>query len=86
MIDHLGLQPPLAAPLAAEPFRGAAAGAKLAQHANVAIKIGGACTLSRQPFFHLDLWQPLGRVIDAFGIERCLLGDRLTRATALLTY
>jgi len=33
-----------------------------------------------------DIWDPLGRIFDAFGIGRCMWGTDWTRAVALLTY
>ena len=58
----------------------------LAVHDNVAVKISGACTLSREPFPYRDIWDPLGRVFDAFGFDRCMWGTDWTRAVNLLTY
>jgi predicted TIM-barrel fold metal-dependent hydrolase len=58
----------------------------LATHDNVAIKITGACTLSREPFPYRDIWEPLGRIFDAFGMHRCMWGTDWTRAVKLLTY
>jgi len=58
----------------------------LAAHANVAIKISGACTLSREPFPYKDIWDPVCRLIDAFGIDRCMWGTDWTRAVKFLTY
>ena len=55
-------------------------------HANIAVKISGACTLSHEPFPYKDLWDPLGRIFDAFGFDRCLWGTDWTRAVGLLTY
>jgi len=52
---------------------------------NVAIKITGACTLSREPYPYNDIWDPVCRVIDAFGIDRCLWGTDWTRAINFLT-
>ena len=46
----------------------------LASHDNIVVKITGACTLSRAPFPYDDLWDPLGRIFDAFGIDRCMWG------------
>jgi predicted TIM-barrel fold metal-dependent hydrolase len=59
---------------------------ELAAHKNVAIKISGACTLSHQPFPYKDIWDPLARIFDAFGLDRCLWGTDWTRAVGLLTY
>src|SRR6202034_4948722 len=58
----------------------------LARHPNIAIKISGACTLSHEPYPYKDIWDPLGRIFDAFGFERCMWGTDWTRAVALLTY
>jgi L-fuconolactonase len=86
VIDHLGLQQPFAPPPPAEPFAGLLNLLKLAAHDNIAVKITGACTLSREPFPYKDLWDPLWRIFDAFGLNRCMWGTDWTRATALLTY
>jgi predicted TIM-barrel fold metal-dependent hydrolase len=58
----------------------------LAVHDNVAVKITGACTLSHEPFPYNDIWDPLRRIFDAFGINRCMWGTDWTRAVSLLTY
>ena len=33
-----------------------------------------------------DLWEPLNRIFDAFGFDRCLWGTDWTRAVNLITY
>lgn len=86
IIDHCGLQQPFEPPAPADPFADVPKVVALARHKNIAIKISGACTLSHQPFPYNDIWDPICRVIDAFGIDRCLWGTDWTRATALLTY
>jgi L-fuconolactonase len=86
VIDHLGLEQPFAPPPPAEPWADLPKVLALAHHDNVAIKITGACTLSRQPFPYPDIWDPLARIFDAFGLERCLWGTDWTRACALLSY
>jgi L-fuconolactonase len=86
VIDHLGLQQPFAPPPPAKPFADMAKVLALAAHDNIAIKISGACTLSHEPSPYKDLWDPLSRVFDAFGFDRCLWGTDWTRAVALLTY
>ena len=58
----------------------------LAVHDNVAVKVSGACTLSHEPFPYEDIWDPLDRVFDAFGFDRCMWGTDWTRAVGLLTY
>jgi predicted TIM-barrel fold metal-dependent hydrolase len=86
VIDHLGLQQPFEPPPPAQPFADLPRVLALAARPNVAIKISGAGTLSHEPFPYPDLWDPLGRIFDAFGLERCLWGTDWTRAVALLTY
>jgi predicted TIM-barrel fold metal-dependent hydrolase len=86
VLDHLGLQQPFAPPPPAEPFAELPKVLALAARPNIAIKITGACTLSHEPYPYRDLWEPLGRIFDAFGLDRCLWGTDWTRAVALLTY
>lgn len=86
VIDHLGLHQPFAPPAPPEPWAELPAVLKLARHPNVVIKISGACTLSHQKFPYDDIWAPLKRIFDAFGLDRCMWGTDWTRATALLTY
>lgn len=86
VIDHLGLQQPFEPPAPAQPFAELPKVLELATYKNVAIKISGACTLSREPFPYSDIWDPLARIFDAFGFDRCLWGTDWTRAVALLTY
>lgn len=86
VIDHVGLQQPMEPPAPAAPFADLDKVLALAAHKNVSIKISGACTLSHQPFPYKDIWDPLARIFDAYGFERCLWGTDWTRAVALLTY
>ena len=58
----------------------------LAELDNVVIKISGACTLAQEPFPYPDIWEPLRRIFDAYGIERCMWGTDWTRAINVLTY
>jgi predicted TIM-barrel fold metal-dependent hydrolase len=86
VIDHLGLPQPFEPPPPAEPWAELPKVLALAAHDNIVIKISGACTLSHQPFPYRDLWDPLFRIFDAYGFDRCLWGTDWTRAVALLTY
>ena len=86
IIDHLGLVQPRHPPAPPEPFAELPKLLDLAQYENVAVKISGACTLSHQPFPYDDIWDPLGRVFDAFGFDRCMWGTDWTRAVNLLSY
>ena len=58
----------------------------LARRPNVVIRVSGACTLSREPYPFTDIWDPLARLFDAWGLERCLWGKDWTRAYAILNY
>jgi len=86
VIDHLGLQQPHEPPAPPDSFADLPKLLALAAHDNITVKITGACTLSHQPFPYNDLWDPLGRIFDAFGFNRCMWGTDWTRAVALLTY
>jgi L-fuconolactonase len=86
VIDHLGLPQPHEPPPPAEPFADLSKLLALAAHDNVAVKISGACTLSREPFPYKDIWDPLYRIFDVFGFDRCMWGTDWTRAVGMLTY
>ena len=86
VVDHVGLIQPFKPPAPPEPFADLANVVSLAACDNVAIKISGACTLSHQPFPYPDIWEPLGKVFDAFGFNRCMWGTDWTRAVGLLSY
>ncbi len=86
VIDHLGLPQPHEPPAPAEPFGDLAKLLALAQYDNVAVKISGACTLSHEPFPYADIWDPLCRVFNSFGFDRCMWGTDWTRAVRVLTY
>ena len=59
---------------------------ELAKRPNAVIKVSGACTLSREPYPFPDIWDPLARVFDAWGFDRCLWGTDWTRAFAVVNY
>jgi predicted TIM-barrel fold metal-dependent hydrolase len=86
VIDHVGLKQPFDPPPPDEPWADIDEVASLAEFEHVAIKISGACTLSHQPFPYADIWEPLGRLFEAFGFERCMWGTDWTRAVNLLTF
>ncbi len=86
LLDHLGTTQPFAPPPPVDPFAALGSVLALARHPNLAIKVSGTCTLSREPFPFRDLRGPLERVFEAFGLDRCLWGTDWTRATALVTY
>jgi predicted TIM-barrel fold metal-dependent hydrolase len=86
VIDHVGLQQPFQPPAPDAPFAELPEVLALAAQPNVAIKITGACTLSHAPFPYPDIWDPLARIFDAFGLDRCLWGTDWTRAVSFLSY
>lgn len=86
VVDHLGLQQPFEPPAPPDGWSDLPKVLALAAQPNVAIKISGACTLSHEPFPYNDIWDPLSRIFDAFGFERCLWGTDWTRAVRILNY
>jgi len=86
VIDHVGLTQPFEPPPLAEPWKDLENVLKAAAMPNIAIKITGACTLSREPYPYNDIWDPLRRIFDTYGLERCLWGTDWTRAVEVLTY
>ena len=86
VIDHLGLRQPHEPPAPPEPWADLPKVLDLARRPNAVIKVSGACTLSREPFPFPDIWDPLARIFDAWGIERCLWGTDWTRAFAVVNY
>lgn len=86
IVDHLGLLQPRDPPAPAEPWADLPKILDLAKRPNAVIKVSGACTLSKQPYPFPDIWDPLKRVFDAWGFERCLWGTDWTRAFAVVNY
>jgi L-fuconolactonase len=86
VIDHLGLLQPFEPPVPAQPWADLPKVVELAAFENARIKISGACTLSHERFPYTDIWDPLARLFDAFGFDRCMWGTDWTRAIAFLTY
>lgn len=89
VLDHLGLvQPrePVPAGTAWEPWADLPKVLELAKRPNVVIKVSGACTLSKVGDPYGDIWDPLARLFDAWGLDRCLWGTDWTRAHAVLSY
>jgi L-fuconolactonase len=86
VIDHLGLEQPMAPPAPPKPWHELPLLLALAPHKNIAVKISGACTLSHEKFPYKDIWDPLGKIFDTFSLDRCMWGTDWTRAVALLTY
>ena len=86
IIDHLGILQPRAPPAPPQPWADLPKVVDLAKRNNAVIKVSGACTLSQKPYPFPDIWDPLARVFDAWGLERCLWGTDWTRAYAAVNY
>jgi predicted TIM-barrel fold metal-dependent hydrolase len=86
ILDHLGILQPRVPPAPPNPWADLPKVLELARRPNVVIKVSGACTLAREPYPFPDIWDPLGRVFDAWGFERCLWGTDWTRASAVVNY
>ena len=86
VVDHVGLAQPMQAPVPSGVFDELDKLLALAKRPNIALKITGACTMSQESFPFRDLWEPLGRIFDAFGVDRCMWGTDWTRTAALVTH
>lgn len=86
IIDHLGILQPRVPPAPPEPWVDLPKVLDLARRPNAVIKVSGACTLAKEPYPFPDIWDPLARVFDAWGLDRCLWGTDWTRAFAVVNY
>ena len=86
VVDHLGLVQPSVPPAPPQPWADLPQVLALAKRPNAVIKVSGACTLSKEPYPFPDIWDPLARVCEAWGFERCLWGTDWTRAFAIVNY
>jgi L-fuconolactonase len=86
VIDHLGLLQPYEPPVPAEPWAELPKLLALAACDNVRVKVSGACTMSKEQYPYDDIWEPILRIIDAFGLDRCMWGTDWTRTIKMLTY
>jgi len=86
IIDHLGIMQPRVPPAPPQPWADLPKVLELAKRKNAVIKVSGACTLSREPYPFPDIWDPLARVFDAWGFDRCLWGTDWTRAAAVVNF
>ena len=84
--DHMAILQPQVPPAPPDAWADLPKVVDLAKRKNAVIKISGACTLSHQPFPYPDIWDPLKRIFDAWGFERCLWGTDWTRAFAVVNY
>jgi L-fuconolactonase len=86
VLDHCGMHQPLGRRKLEHPFADIDQVVGLARYPNLAIKLTGAFSVSHRPFPYEDVWEPIGRLIDAFGVERSMWGTDWTRAVVALTY
>ena len=86
IIDHLGILQPRTPPAPPNAWADLPKVLDLAKRKNVVIKVSGACTLAQEPYPFPDIWDPLARVFDAWGFDRCLWGTDWTRAFAVVNY
>jgi len=86
ILDHLGILQPRTPPAPPQPWADLPKVLDLAKRRNAVIKVSGACTLSKEPYPFNDIWDPLARVFDAWGFDRCLWGTDWTRAFAVVNY
>lgn len=86
ILDHLGIMQLPQQPARTDAWADLPKVLKLAERQNIVIKVSGACTLSRQSYPFPDIWDPLARVFDAWGFDRCLWGTDWTRAINIVDY
>ena len=86
VLDHMGIHQPHDPPAPPDPWADLPKVLELAKRDNVVIKVSGACTLSHEPFPYADIWDPLARIFEAWGFERCLWGTDWTRAHAVVNF
>jgi predicted TIM-barrel fold metal-dependent hydrolase len=86
IVDHLGIMQPRTPPAPPQPWADLPKVLELAKRPNAVIKVSGACTLSQKPYPFPDIWDPLARIFDGWGFDRCLWGTDWTRAFAVVNY
>ncbi|MEP4378384.1 MAG: amidohydrolase family protein [Alphaproteobacteria bacterium] len=86
VVDHMGLVQPFHPPAPEDGWTELPNLLALAEYGNVSVKISGACTLSHEAFPFPDIHDPVRRILDAFGVARCMWGTDWTRAVELLSY
>ncbi len=86
IIDHLGVLQPMKRSFHGDQWAALPRVLELANCPNAVIKVSGVCTLSSEGYPFSDIWEPLSRIFDAWGIDRCLWGSDWTRTFALVNY
>lgn len=83
VVDHLGLSAPPVVPADPDLFQDLPQLLALAHFRNVAVKMTGVPSLSKESFPFRDTWPHLLSVIDAFGPDRVMWGSDFTRVRGL---
>jgi predicted TIM-barrel fold metal-dependent hydrolase len=86
VVDHMGIVQPFHPPAPVDGWAELPQLLALAEFDKVSVKISGAGTLSREAFPFTDIREPVYRILDSFGVERCMWGTDWTRAVELLSY
>jgi L-fuconolactonase len=86
IIDHVGLPAPPAVSPSPGLFDALPEVFDLAQYSNVAIKFTGVPSLSMEAYPFEDVWPPMHRLIDAFGVDRLMWGTDFTRCKSMHSY
>src|SRR3981081_969869 len=71
IIDHLGILQPRVPPAPPQPWTDLPKVLELARRTNTVIQASCECTLSKEPYPYPDIWDPLQRIFDAWGFDRC---------------
>ena len=85
VIDHLGMLQPARPPVPEDVWADLPKLLALAAYPNVRVKVSGACTMSLAGYPYDDIWGKVLRVLDAFGVDRCMWGTDWTRTIGMLT-
>jgi predicted TIM-barrel fold metal-dependent hydrolase len=87
-IGHLGLgyAPPVLGELPAEPFENLQPILELSRMPNVHVHVTGVPSFSRELFPFRDVWDPIARLVDAYGPDRLMWGSDYTRTAGLHSY
>jgi predicted TIM-barrel fold metal-dependent hydrolase len=84
IVDHLGISNAMVKE--GKLAQGIADLVALAKYPNVSVKLSNLVNASLQPYPFRDLIEPLHRVVDAFGPQRCHWGTDLTLSYTRATW
>lgn len=86
VVDHIGIRQPPFYALPPDPWVELPALLALADRSNVALKLGGIPTLSREPYPFADVQPRVRAIVDAFGPERVMWASDHTRIRSHHSY